>query len=258
MTEKIKQKTIKSVELNGKRIRFRKWKGKDKKSFIQQIKEYGLDNVSLEKTMDILVHRQLESNKEDIFSQDEYRYLLQKIRQYSLGEDMSTELYCEECQSPFTHEYKISDVIRPLHESLEDYDDGEVFIKFGGIKNKKLYLEAVQENKELEIFYRIDEFNGSKAHSVESLMEEFEDLDLDQIENIVNYFEENKFSIDDIQEVECPHCQHKTPYEFDEIPDFFPQSWFEEAFKDVMEKIKEEQTKEEIRSIFGMNEEESE
>lgn len=249
-------KSLKTIELNGKRIKFRKWKGKDKKKFIQQIREIGLENVSLEKTMNILVHGALESHKDEIFTQEEYRYLLSRIRQFSLGNDMLASLFCDNCGEEFLHEYKISEVVKPIHETLDDFDDGDVFIKFGKIKNKEMYLEQVQEDKNVEIFYRIEEFNGSRQHSIDSLMQEFDDLDLVQIEEIIDFYESNKFQIDDIKEIKCPHCNHTTDYEFDEIPDFFPQSWFEEAFKDMMQALKEKQTQDEIREIFGMNEEE--
>ena len=35
-----------------------------------------------------------------------------------------------------------------------------------------------------------------------------------------------KFKIDDVAEIECKKCSNTVKYSFDEIPGFFPPSWF--------------------------------
>lgn len=239
---------FKTVTINDNKIKIRKWKGKDKRKFLNAISksqsassintEEPAQGLTLKDTIDILVNEQIVSvnNKDKLIplSHDQYRYLLSRIRVFSLGNKLNTTLLCEECGENFNFEFNITDVLKARHSTLEDYDNGEVFIKFGPIRNIDQYLAAMEENMDLDMFFHIEEFNGSKEFSINSLIDEFDDLDLSTIDDIVSYFEDNKFKVLDVNEVTCPHCEEVNLFEFDEIPGFFPDAWFEDAFKDML------------------------
>lgn len=230
------------VNLNGKDIQYRKWKGKDKKRFLNSL-QYG-EQITLKNTIEILIHEQLLSNQTETFTQNEYRYLLSKIRGSSLGSEFNIDLVCEECEEIFNYEFDLDDVIKPIHEDLEDYDDGELQIKFGKIKNREMYLEAIDEDPEYEILFRIDELNESKDFTLETLIDFFDEMDLDKVQQVQDHYEQGRFKINDIETVKCPHCQEEMEIMFDEIPGFFPDSWFEEAFKDLLQEYHEQEIKE--------------
>lgn len=235
------KKNLLTIELNGERIRARKWKGSDKKKFINAIKQATEGDSMLLKTMDILVHNALETHKNETFTHDEYKYLLTRIRQHSLGSEMSAELVCGSCGEPIYYEYDILDVIKPLHSTLEDFENDEVHVKFGKIKNRELYLKTIENNEELDILFRIEEINGNNSFSMEELTDIIDDLSLDVIDELMQFYEENKFEINDLVEIECPSCSEKTLYEFDEIPGFFPDNWFEEIYKEMFQKMSMEE-----------------
>lgn len=240
-------KSISSVNINNQRVRFRKWKGKDKKKFLSILSNAQTETLTLKDTVDVLIRSQLESHKDQTFTQEEIRYLLSRIRAQSLGNVLSVKLHCQACQQPFTHEYKITSIIKAKHSTLDVYDDGEVSIKFGKIRNQDLYFEKIQEDEALEIFFNIEEFNFQKHYSIPELIDAFDELDLDTLDNILNYYNENRFFVNDLHEIKCPHCNEIGVYEFDELPGFFPESWFNEAFVNT---IKEKQLQEKVAETF--------
>lgn len=226
------------VKLNGEYITYRKWKGKDKKNFVQLFDD---EELSLKKTLNTLVDQVIETSKPRVFSQQEYRYLLSVIRSRTLGDEMEVQLDCSNCEKDFVHKYKISEVIQPVHSTLDEFENEEIKIKFGPIRNKDAYFQAVEENPEMDIFFRIQSVNDRLDFTLEELIDIFDDLDLDTIDEIVKYYEDNKFRVNDLVRVKCSHCEHEDEIEFDELPGFFPESWFQEAIKKIMSKEEQEE-----------------
>ena len=72
---------------------------------------------------------------------------------------------------------------------------------------------------------KIESFNGDDAFTLEGLIEKFEDLEIDTITEIMEIYDDHKFKVNDVNEIECD-CGHKMKFEFDELPGFFPDSWF--------------------------------
>ena len=62
--------------------------------------------------------------------------------------------------------------------------------------------------------------------SLDEIIDLFDNMDIDEFDNIFNQWEDIKFKIDDKYNVECPSCNDSVVYSFDEIPGFFPPSWF--------------------------------
>ena len=76
------------IKLGNKELTIRKWKGRDKKKFMAAVNAELLDEQEITNS---LVYDCIE---EDVaLSDDEFKYMLSKIRAYSLGEDISIEFY---------------------------------------------------------------------------------------------------------------------------------------------------------------------
>lgn len=236
------KKHINSVSLNGERIRIHKWRGSDKKKFLNALLQAGNteeeEELSVAKTMDILVHNALETHKDKKFSHEEYKFLLSRIRAFSLGDDMSVALDCNECGTEFDYDYKITDVLKAKDESLTDFSTQDLNITFGPIKNKDDYLTTVEKNPELEIIFRISSINGIPVSQGDAALF-LDELDLETLDELDEHFNNGKFRVQDTQEVQCPNCDEITLFRFDEIPGFFPDSWFTELYQNALKNFGE-------------------
>jgi hypothetical protein len=43
---------------------------------------------------------------------------------------------------------------------------------------------------------------------------------------LLEQWDDIKFRLDDINEAVCTHCGAEEKYKFDDMPNFFPKSWF--------------------------------
>lgn len=210
----------KNIKLGDKSITIRKWKGKDKRNFVKAIKD---PNVTEDKILDSLIYSCI---KEDVvLSEQEFRYVMVQIRAFSLGEDISIPFKCPECGHEHTQHFNLSDVIRYKFEPLNNIVTSVTTIKLGDIVNKQTYLEKIVEDPMYDLLLRIKSFNGNDSFTLDELVELFDEMDADEYDHIMETFNSHKFTIDDINEVECTKCSNKTNYSFDEIPGFIPESW---------------------------------
>lgn len=218
------------IDVNGQTFEFRKWKGRDKKLFLDAIKRKELSPLT---TLSILVDSCLDTKPENL-TIDEYKYLLGQIRIQSLGNDLSVALNCSSCDHVFEYKYKISDVMRPVQSTLTEFSKDGLTVKFGRVKNQKNYIEQVSINKELDVLYQIEKINDSDTFTMDELENILDDLDLDILESLLSHFNKNRFRLENIVEVECPECKFDNKFEFDELPGFFPDSWFKAPFEELM------------------------
>ena len=209
------------IQVGDKVITIRKWKGKDKRTFVSVLKNPESTELDL---MNAICYSCIEEPV--VLSIDEFRYVLSRIRAFSLGEEFSIDFYCKKCGELFTKEFKLSEVFRPSFSPVKEINGGNVHIKLDDIKNKEFYYKKLKEDQIYDLLLRIEEFNGDDSFTLEQLIEKFDELDVDVIEKIFTIWEESRFKIDDENEVQCPHCGNVELYKFDEIPGFFPQSWF--------------------------------
>lgn len=207
-----------------KTITISKWKGKNKKNFVKLLNS---DEPNEQKVMDTLVYSCIEE-KDVILSTDEFRYVLSKIRALSLGENIDFEFYCEKCKEIFKRRIKISDTIRYTYKDLKEIKIPGAMIKLGPVKNKEMYLNKIAEDPDFDMLFRIESINGNDTFTLNELENIIDDLDIDVLEKVVSIFDEHKFKIDDTNTVTCD-CKHEMKFKFDELPDFFPSSWFDEA-----------------------------
>lgn len=208
------------LNLGDKKITIRKWKGKDKKNFINSLKKANIDQNEI---MQALVYSCVEENV--TLSQDEFKYVLSRIRAVSLGEKISIEFYCDACGNVQAQEFNLKDVIRYTHKPLSEIAVGDLRIKLGEIRSREVYLQKIEEDPNYDFLLRIEEINGDDAFTLEDLEKKFDDLDLDVLTEVMAKFNESRFKIDDINVVKCK-CGKEQTYQFDELPGFLPESWF--------------------------------
>lgn len=209
------------LKVGNKVINCRKWKGKDKKRFISAINK---ENVSETEVMESLVYDCIQEDV--ILDVEEFRYVLSRIRAYSLGENIHIDFYCENCGGLYEKDFKLKDIISYSYKGLSELKSGDTVIKLGEIKNKELYTKYIQEDDIYDLLLRVEQFNGDNAFTLETLVDKFDDLDIDVLADLLEQFEQSKFKVDDVNSVECTHCKKETNFKFDELPEFFPETWF--------------------------------
>lgn len=211
------------LKVGDKTLTIRKWKGKDKKAFVKAFKNKTLDENEI---MNTLVYNCIEEDV--VLSVDEFRYALSRIRAYSLGEDLSIDFYCEDCGTIHKHDFKIKDIIRCTYSPLYEIKAKDVRIKLGAIKNRDSYVKLVAEDELYDLLLRIDSINGDNSFTLDGLIEMFDDMDIDVLTDVLEQYESAKFKVDDINIVRCsnPECGKEVKYKFDNLPGFFPPSWF--------------------------------
>lgn len=210
------------LKVGNKVIHCRKWKGKDKKRFVAAINK---ENVSETDVMQALVYDCIE---EDVnLDVEEFRFVLSRIRAYSLGENIHTEFYCESCGNLYEKNFKLKDIITySFKEGFSELKSGDTRIKIGEIKNRELYTKYIQEDDIYDLLLRVESINNDDSFNLETLIDKFDDLDLDVLADLLEQFEASKFKVLDVNTVECTHCEKETKFKFDELPGFFPETWF--------------------------------
>ena len=218
-----KKTNTKTEMIGDKKVTFRKWKGKDKKEFIKCLKN---PEMEFNDVIQSLVYSCIEDDKV-VFGVEELKYLLSRIRAFSLGEYINIELLCTSCMELHKQDFKLSDIIRQKWKPLEQIEVGETTIKFGPIRNREKYIDMMEIDDSYDFIMRIEQFNDLDIFTVQELEDMIDDLDVEDLTLIMAEFMECQFKVDDINSVTCPHCKEITEYEFDEIPGFLPNDWAE-------------------------------
>lgn len=208
------------INVGSKKITIRKWKGKDKKAFLNALKSDTQESNSI---IDALVYSCVEENV--VLDIQELKYILSRIRAISLGDEFEIDLTCASCNTTSKHKFNITDVIKSEFGSIDEIVSGETHIKLGKIRNKDVYMKKVSEDEIFDLLLRVESFNGDDSFTLEELIAKFDDLDIDVLEDVLNQWEDNKFVVNDINEVVCPKCKNVELYSFDAIPNFFPETW---------------------------------
>ena len=215
-----------NINVGNKEIFFRKWKVKDRKKYI-----HGLKNDVLVDVQDALVYDCLE-NKDLNLDFDEYEYVLTRIRIATFGKNIEVELNCDKCNSKFSYSIDIEKSHKPSFIS-NSVKTSELEFELDQIKDRKTFIDkyldclTLEEGMYLEFISRIRTINGNEVtdEEIEDIMDE---LDADEAEEIFSQYSKNKFKLDKINTIVCPNCGAEELYEFDDLPGFFPTSWFEE------------------------------
>jgi hypothetical protein len=219
MEEKYDYKT----EIRGKIIKFRKWKVKDKKKFLRNSNNKQLVREAL--VYDVVQDQNL------ALSEEEYRYLLLKIREESIKNPMFMNIECSECNTDFNYEIKIPEVVSVAgDENYTDIEVGKHIFKMSDIKNRAFYQDlmfnSVDEDEKILIDFicHIDTYND-QDFSFEEINDIIINLNVEEFEKIMYKWEQMRFKVNTLHEVECPNCKYKEPFFFDDFPGFFPDTW---------------------------------
>ena len=210
------------IKVGNKNLTIRKWKGKDKKNFINALKKKDIDENEV---MQALVYSCIEESA--ALSVDEFRYVLSRIRAESLGEEIKIEFYCTKCGELYTKTFLLKDIISFSYNELKEIKVDGVHIVLGEIRNKEFYIKKVSEDQLYDLLLRIKSYNGNDTFTLSELEEMFDDMDIDTLDKVLQIYNDAKFKVLDVNTVQCPSCSHQTKYKFDELPGFFPQSWFD-------------------------------
>ena len=96
-----------------KTYKIRKWKAKEKKEFLNIIKtENNLDRVQ-----DVLVYNCIDGDA--AFNASEFKYVISKLRQYSLGNEIELEFYCDDCKIKFLKTIELDKIIIPIFSNKQ-------------------------------------------------------------------------------------------------------------------------------------------
>lgn len=209
------------IEVGNKNLEIRKWKGGDKKNFLLALKKKDFD---IAQVMQTLVY---DCIQEDVsLSPDEFKYVLSRIRAYSLGEEFNVEFYCDGCTNTFKRTFTLKDTVRFNYKPIQEINVQGVKIKFGEIRNKDFYIKKIAEDTtEYDFLLRISSINDNESFSLRELEDIIDDINIDILTDIVEIWEDHKFKIDDVNTVKCD-CGKSHTYKFDEIPEFLPTMWF--------------------------------
>lgn len=210
------------IKVGDKELTISKWKGKNKKDFVRMVGNQDIDNQQL---LETLVYSCIEEDV--VLSTEEFRYVLTRIRAYSLGETIKFDFFCDECQNVFTRELELKDIITYSHKKLKDIKIPGAKIKFGDIKNKTIYTEKIAEDPDYDFLFRIASINGNDTFTLSELEDILDNLDIDVLEEVMSIYEEHRFKVQDVNTVTCD-CGHEMTFKFDELPGFFPDNWFED------------------------------
>lgn len=213
------------IKLNGKELTIRKWKAKEKKEFLKTVRT----SEKLDTLQDVLVYNCIEEKV--ALSADEFKYVMTQIRSYSLGDEIELEFFCDECKAKFLHKIKLSEIIKPIISGKNEIKTKNYRIILGDIRNVNFYRETIENNpveeKDYDFYLRIQSVNGDESMSLEETIEMFNEMDIDEFDDIFKQWEDIRFKIDDTCYIECKNCSDRVKYSFDEIPGFFPPAWFE-------------------------------
>lgn len=207
---------FKECIINGKKIEFRKWKVKDKKNLDKA-------NTTIEKRK-VIVYDCLKNIVP--LDLDEFNYVLALIRDYSLHNEVTINIECEECSEGFNISESVENIV-----SFKDADYSPIDnIELSSIKNIKLYEENINnaltnmERYLIDFAFHIKSINGSDV-SFEEAIQYIENLDVDIFEKIIQEWDKKKSRCIYMKEVTCPYCGKTHVYNLENMNGFFPNSW---------------------------------
>ena len=212
------------IKLGNKELTIRKWKAKEKKEFLNTVRK----SETLDSLQDVLVYNCIEEKV--ALNAEEFKYMMTQIRSYSLGDEIELEFYCDSCKSKFLNTVKLSEIVKPVFSNTNEIKTKNYKIKMSTIKNVDYYKEVIKNNpteeKDYDFYLRIDSINADDSLSLEEIVDLFNEMDIDEFDSIFEQWEAIRFKIDDVTEISCKKCETTVKYSFDEIPGFFPPSWF--------------------------------
>jgi len=214
-----------TIKVGNKTLKVRKWKAKDRKAFKKEIIESEGNNSDVIITQN-LVYNCIE-NKNIALTDEEIQYVFTQLRKLSVSETFEYTYKCIHCDYDNKEVLKIDDVSKPVFKEYKPIEVQGYKIELQDIKNKKFYEENKDQfDESKELAFRVKSINGDMSKSFNELVELFDDMDIDIFDKIYDQFQDMNFHVDNTHECTCKKCGKTTPFEFDEIPGFLPDSWY--------------------------------
>ena len=213
-----------SIQVGNKNIKVRKWKAKDRKAFKKEVQENNGTNID-KIISETLVYSCME-DKNIALTNEEVQYVFTKLRKISISDTFKFVFNCNHCEKNNEIVLKIDDVSKPVFSDFSTIQVDDITLELQDIKNKKFYDENKDEfDDSKELAFHIKSINSDMTKSFDDLVNMFDEMDLDKFDRIFEEFQKMNFHIDTTCDCKCMHCGKITTYEFDEIPNFFPDSW---------------------------------
>lgn len=209
---------MKELEFNNRKIKFRKWKVKDKK-------ELDKCQNDVEKRK-IYLYNCLETNT--VLDLEEYNYVLTQIRDYSLDTELDFEVTCE-CGNTQNVSFRASDIVTYKNANYKPVIIGDICIEFGNVddsdyENIVINAQTMSERYISDLAFHIKKINGSDVQ-YEQCIEFIENLDVSLYEKLFEEWELQRFKCNFLHSIKCEKCGKETVYNFEDMKGFFPSSW---------------------------------
>jgi len=211
-----------SMNIGDRKVKFRKWKVKDKNKLINNA-----DNKIA--VREALVYDCIE-DKNIALSEDEYTYVISMIRNKSLPKNIKFDFTCSSCKHEYEYTADLEKVITADYEKYHDIIYKNIIISIGYIQNRIFHdklmdsLDTLDEKSLFDFILHIKSFNDNE-YTFEELNDVINNLNVDEFENIFEQWDKMRFKTNNIYDVKCPKCGAIDTYEFDKLPNFFPDSW---------------------------------
>ena len=207
-------------------IELKNWTGATKQKFIGIFREKGM-KISEKDIYDILILPYIEPNT-DFLNSAEYQYILIELKKLNFGDEFSFEMNCgnKDCDGVFEVDTSLSQITNYEPNAFVNIKDNLDFVKLKNIQSQEIYqnaeLKLPDENKVfLQMLLSIIEINTKQSESIESVLEDLENLPLTEYNIIEELFIKNSSKIELGLDIECPECSILKTYHFDAIPGFF-------------------------------------
>ena len=211
------------LELQGRKIKFRTWKLKDKEKLLKA-------KTNFEKKK-VLVYDCLE-NPDTPLDYLEYEYVLFNIRNASLPTYITSYVIkCPNCGEVMKCNVHFSDILEKDNREYKEIKSGDITIKVDNIKNQKFYEEMISNIEEdeqkvlIDFVLHISEFNGRLDLSASDIVNILDNLEIEQFEDIFKQWNSMRFAYKTIGYVQCPECGREDQYDFKKLDNFYPKSW---------------------------------
>lgn len=211
------------LELQGRKIKFRTWKLKDKENLLKAKTNYEKKKV--------LVYNCLEKPDTPL-DYLEYEYVLFSIRNASLPNYVTSYVIrCPDCGEVFKCNVHFSNILDRDIREYKEIKSGDISIKVDNIKNQKFYEEMISNIEEdeqkilIDFVLHISEFNGRLDLSASDIVKILNNLEIEQFEDIFKQWNEMRFAFKTVGYVECPECGREDQYDFKQVDNFYPKSW---------------------------------
>ena len=215
-----------TVELSKtKTVHLKPWTGKTKKRFKKVFEGVSsMEDVDFREVLEVLIYNQ---SKEDLlFQEAEQQFLLVKLREASIGNEIISDTSCPNCGS----EVKI----KVKTEDLNDFESDKLPYKFSDeIEFKNCSKTEAEDN--ITVVMNQPDFDGLtseadiefasrikiKDKSIAEVIDYIDDLKISEQNKLVSAMNErlSKYSL--IANHKCEHCKTEQPFTVDVITGVF-------------------------------------